>query len=812
VRNPGQDLRFALRMMWRRRAVSLLAVLVLGLGIGASTTVFALINAVLLRPLPYPSPDRLLTIWETRPEWRLNPVLARQWNRVAFTWQDVRAVRADASTLAQVELVHEVGNAQLTGADNAVEVDVAHASAGLLSLLGVRPAAGRWFAPTEEGPGAPAVAVISDAVWSSRFGRDTGALNHAIELDGRRYILIGVLPATFRFGSVGPFATPGVYPEIWLPIGISGSDTTVHSYNHEVIARMRPGAQPEDVRRQVDAILRDGRNPDRFGVQVMARADAETGQARRSLWLLFGASALLLLIACANAALLLLGESTWRIHEMAIRRALGASPGTLARQLLVEHLLLGLGAGAIGVAASIGLVRLIPAVVPVPLPRLQALHVDLTALAFAVGVAMVGAVTAGVAPLVTLARYPDDALRARTATPRAVRRQRRVLIAQTALAMLLLAASGMLTMTLWREAAVEPGFAPTHRLVVRVDLADFRYPSDTARRQFDFLVADRLKTIPGVSAVTATSSVPLGDRGRAWAVNPDISARLAAGVGNSEAQHDEVMPGWFAVMGIPLRAGRGFEATDGPGTPPVAVVNETMARTLWPGTVPVGRQFIAPNGGVRTVIGVAADLHHRGLADPPEPTFYQSLWQQPPSTLSFVVVSSTPVPQLVASVRRIMHDVDPQLPIERIDALDRIVSASLVSQRFRAGLIASFAVLATLLVGIGIGGVAAGAVRRSMRELCVRLAVGGSPSRVRMTVLIEQLRAVTVGLLVGAVGAVLLARLVTAYLYGAALVSTVSTVGAAALLVAIACLAATIPTRGLARVELARWLRGDATD
>lgn len=805
----GRDLRFAFRVMRRRPATSLLALVVLGLGIGASTTVFALVNAILLQPLPYPAPDRLVTVWETRPEWRLQPSLARQWDRIAFSWQDVQAVRAHASALAQVELIREVGTAELAGANDAVEVDVAHGSAGLLSLLGVRPVAGRWFAPSEEGPGAPAVAVISDAVWSSRFGRDPGALNHAIEIAGRRYLLIGVLPATFRVGSVGPFATAGAFPEVWLPIGITGSDTTFHSYIHEVIARMNPGAQAKDVQQQVAAILRDGRSADRFGVRVQTRADAETSQVQRSLWLLFAASGLLLLIACANAALLLLGESTWRVREMAVRRALGATPGALASQLLVEHLLLGLGAGVIGAAIAIGAVRLAPAVVPVSLPHLDGLHVDWGALGFAIGIAILVSVIAGLAPLVALARQHDDALRARGGASRAVRLQRTVLITQTALAMLLLAAGGMLTITLWREAAVRPGFVPTHRLVVRVDLPRFRYPNDTARRQFDRLVIARLGALPGVSAVTATSSVPLGDRGGMWAVNPDITARISAGIGNSHAQHDQVLPGWFAAMGIPILTGRAFDESDGPETRLVAVVNATMARTLWPGESAVGRQFLAPNGGPRTVIGVAADVHHQGLADAPEATFYQNLWQEPPSTLSFVIVAATPPAQLIAAARGVIRGVDPQLPIKRIETLDRIVSASLVSQRFRAGLIATFAASATLLVAVGIGGVSTGAVRRRMRELCVRMAVGGSPSRVRSVVILEQLRAVAFGLLIGAVGTVILGRLIAAYLFGAVLVGVVSTLGAAVLLGAIACAAAAIPTRRLERVELARWLGQD---
>ncbi|HWZ28951.1 MAG TPA: ABC transporter permease, partial [Gemmatimonadales bacterium] len=465
-----QDLRLAFRLLRRRGRVSILVVLVLGLGIGATTAVFTLVDAVLVRPLPYAAPDRLVTIWQTRPEWRSQPMLSRQWDRVALSWEDFRALRTEATALKDVEIVYQAPAEQLNGAGEAAEVGVARASAGLLSLLGVHPPVGRWFTAEEEGPGGAPVAVISNLLWATRFGSDPAVGGRSLDLDGKRFTIVGVLPPDFRFGSVGPFATPGIFPDVWTPVGTASRDTVHHSFNHEAIARLAPGVTIADAQAQVDRVLRAGRDLARFGTRVLLRSDAETAVVHRPLVLLFSAVALLLLISCANAALLLLGDGAWRIREMAVRRALGATTLALGRQLVVEHLALGLVAGIVGIALAAAALRAVPAFLTVPLPHLVSLQIDPRIVVFAGGVAVLSAVLCGLGPLLALTRTTDDPLRSRAAGQGSVRAQRAALAMQTVLAMVLLSVGDMLAVSLLRESAVAPGFATAHRLTVTLDL------------------------------------------------------------------------------------------------------------------------------------------------------------------------------------------------------------------------------------------------------------------------------------------------------------------------------------------------------
>jgi putative ABC transport system permease protein len=801
------DLRSAARYLTRRPLVTLVGVAMLSLGIGAATAMFTVVDTVLLQGPPYPAAGRLVSIWETFPHWRGRPVLDGMWDRIALSYSEYESVAALNERFEGVAAACWRPEARLTGIGDPAEVSVARGSATLLPLLGARMELGRWFLPGEQGPAAPRVAVLPYTLWTSRFGRDPHVLGRTIDLDDTVFIVIGVLPMDFAFTSLSPFAREADRTAIWTPMGAWSGDLVEHSQNFEVIARLRPGVAMEPTRADVARVIRGDRDPTQHDARLLGRQEAETGGVKAPLVALFAAVAILLAITCANLAALLLGEAAGREAEVRTRMALGATVRRVVTQLLTESALLALLGAALGIPLAIGLTKAMLALAPVGLPRAQSITLGWRALVFSLGAAVAASVAFGVTPALSLGRlgHQTHAGGNRSVTGR--RRIQHGLIAiQIGLSMVLLVGAGLLTRTLAVQAEVPPGFDARNLLTVSVNASlHSQDPADRgeAQRFYDAVLA-AIGGLPSVVTVTATSNIPIAGRGGQWAISPDPAVKLS--LASPNAQHDEVLPGYFVTMRIPMLAGRALSDDDRAGAPLVAVVNETMARQFWPREAAIGRPFLAPNGGVRTVVGIVADIREQGLGREPVPTFYESVRQLPTSRQTLLVRTRGDPLALGPAVRHAIWSVDPALPIESISTMDAIVYESLAPQRYRVLLMSFFAIIATAMTAVGVGGVALRAVSSQMRELCIRMAIGARPGQVIALVVTRYARLAVMGLLGGAAAAAAAARLIETYLVNVPPRDVATYSVASLLLLAIVVLAGWLPARRLRRARLAEHL------
>ncbi len=801
------DMRAAWRHVWHRPAVASLAIGMLAIGIGATTAMFSVADGVLLRALPYRDPTQLVTIWQTYPHWRGMPVLDAIWNRIALSYSEYRAVAAVHGDFEGLGAAYWRPDARLTGAGTPLNVTVARGSASLLPLLGLEPALGRWFLPGEEGAGAPEIAVLPHGLWVDRFAARPDVVGATIDLDGRPFVIVGVLPAEFPFGSLSPFARPADRDAIWTPIGSWSGDLTEHSQNYEVVGRLRPTVTVEHARVDAARVVRGDRNPAQHDAVVLPRRDAERGDFGTPVAAVLLAALVLLAITCGNLAALLFGEGAAREAEIQTRVALGASPRRIVSQLLGESALLALVGAAAGIGLASGLTHLLVTLVPVELPHVGAIAVNARVLVAALLTAGLAALAFGLAPALSLARLGKRVPgTTRPVTAARSRWQAALIVAQVALSVVLLVAAGLLTRTLAVELETPPGFQTASLLVVPVNASSHGGSTSAAgsvQGFFDAAIA-RVGALPGVERVTTTSNVPIAGTGGEWAISPNPAVPLSAA--SPSAQHDDVLPGYLEMLGFRLLAGRTLTDADRAWTPLVAVVNEAMARTFWPAEPAVGRVFLAPNGGVRTVVGVVADIHERGLGRPSVPTFFESVRQVPTSRQALVIRTQLDPVTLAQSVNHAIWSIDPTLPVGAASTMTAIVSASLAPERYRVGLVSFFALVAGAMVAIGIAGVAARTIAADRRDLCVRIAIGATPERIVRGVVGRYLTLALLGLAVGLAACVPAGRLVTAYLVGVRTTDPATLAAAGALVALLAALAAWLPSRRIYHLNLSREL------
>jgi len=806
VRSVLSDLHSGLRYAARKRAVAILTVGMLAIGIGATTAMFTVLDGVLWRELPYRNPSRLVTVWQTFPHWRGKPALDTMWNRIALSYAEYQRVSALRDDFDEVGGAYWRQGVRWTGRGDPVEVSVARGSASLLPMLGIEPALGRWFLPGEEGPSAPQLAVLSHQLWVERFGGDPQALGATIDLEGRPFVVVGVLPAAFPFVSLSPFVRPADRASIWTPIGSWSGDLMEGSQNYEVIARLRPGVSVERARLDAARVIRGDRSPAQHDAVVTARQSAEVGDVSTPLLALLGAAMTLLAITCGNLAALLLGEGASRETEIRTRLALGASPTRIVRQLGAESAILAVAGGFVGVAVAMGLSKTLVALAPAELPHANQIGVSARVLGLSALTACAAAVAFGLAPALSLARLGRGGAGSRTTSRRRSRLQQVLMAGQISLSGLLLLASGVLARTLVVETRTPPGFVTKQLLVIPLNASSRNVPRDdrgATQRFYDEVIA-RLRALPGVEGVTATSNAPIAGSGGQWAISIDPAVKLSST--SPSVQHDEILPGFFGSMGLRLLAGRSVTEDDRPGTPLVAVVNDTMARQFWPTERAIGKAFLAPNGGVRTVVGIVADIRERGMARAPLPTFYESA-RQVPTSYQFLLVKTQGDPlAMVEPARKAIWSVDAQLPVGEISTMERIVYKSLAPERYRAALVAFFALVAALMTAVGIAGVAMRAVASQLRELCIRMAIGATPHRMVRLVILRYLRVALIGLAgAGALSAVAL-RLVTTYLVGVTSRDPLTFTMVTALILVMVGVAAWLPARRLHDASLAREL------
>ncbi len=806
LENLARDLRFGARTLRRNPGFAAVAVLTLGLGIGANTAIFSVVNAVLLRPLPYPQPDRLVLVWGTNTDsGTLQDVVSypgfEDWQARSRSFERMAAFTTRGMTLA--------------GTDQAELVEAVQGTPGFFETLGVQPALGRTFRPEESVEGNSRVAILSDSSWRRYFGGRRDVLGKTIRANEEAFTIIGVMPPAFRFAfSAKP-------PEIYTPIVRDPSRG--HGYLR-VLGRLRPGARIASAQAEMDvvtaALARQYPDSNRgVGANVVPLVDALAGDARTGLMIFLGIVALVLLIACTNVANLMLARSASRQRELALRAALGAGRPRLLQQMVIESTALALAGGAVGLLLSSWTARLLVRLLSqsFQIPRLESTGIDGWVLGFAFALSLATGVLFGAvfAPI-AVSRDLHEGLResSRTATGgRGGRRLRGALVVtETALALVLLAGAGILLKHLWVMRHTAPGFETKNILGVSFSLPKNKFANDVERFRFFEALQSRAAALPGVRAAALVANPPMGG---GWdQLGFKIPGKTAPPPdGYFRANFNIVSPGYFRTMGIPVRAGREFRPQDAAGLPAI-VINESAAR-LWHGEEALGKTIDLPvdddKSVTLTVVGVTADVRQMGLGVAPRPEVYLNFLQPGPkwTWLALMVRTEREPEKLAGMVRGLARTVDRDVPIAQVKTFDEILSASLAEPRVYTLLLAVFAALALTLATIGLYGVVSYTVAQRTPEMGVRLALGAERGAVVRLVLRQGLGLALAGTVLGLGGALAASRLITRLIPGAQPGDPLTLAGVCALLIGVALAATYVPARRASRVDPTVALRFD---
>jgi predicted permease len=803
-----QDTRFGLRMLRKSSGFTAVAILTLALGIGASTSIFSVVNAVLLGHLPYKDPGRLAMIWGTNArrgsnETPVSPGDYSEWKKRNTAFQDMAPSYDDEVTLTGA------GNPQLL---------VGYAfSANYFSILGVAPELGRTFVVEEDRPGAPKVAVLSDKLWRSTFHADPQIVGKPITLNSEPHTVIGVMPRSFDY-------PPGV--QLWLPIALPASAASDYQHHYiRVMGRLKPGVSVEQAQAQMTTVAAQisAEHPTTDtgnGVEITPLRKELAGDIQTPLFVLSGAVGFVLLIACANVASLLLARASTRHKEIAACAALGASRGRLLRQFLTESLLLCLGGGALGIVLAFWCTGFLVSIFPndianLNIPRVETIPINVPVLFFALTATVLTGLLFGVVPAMQSARAnAADVLKesSRGATPgsRSARLRRLLVVAQIALSLVLLAGAGLLIESFERVAHGNLGFQPDHVLGVEVFLAANRYPESQLdkRRAFAGDVLQRMKSLPGVQSVAAAGTLPLtGFWGETDFV---VEGQPLPKPGETpNADNRVVTPGYFSTMRIPLLSGREFTNDDGDGERPVAIVDETFARQYL-GSSPVGKRL---NLGTQEkpewweVVGEVGNVKAFGLERPDISTLYRPYAQRPMGLLAFTIRTASDPTALLKSAEHAVWDVDKDQPIFQSLPMSTLAAQSVGLRRVSTLLLAGFATLALALAAVGIYGVMAYSVAQRTHEIGTRMALGAQPMDVLRLVLGQGARLTVFGVIVGVFTALVLTRFMASILFGVSPSDPLTFAGVAILLVFIALTACYIPARRAMHLDLMAALR-----
>jgi len=793
-----QDVRYAIRSLRRERGFTLVVLLILAIGIGANTTVFSVVNAILIRPLPFHEPDRLVWIenrWDGYQEAGLSGVASRV--SLFEEW------RARASTLTGVTAFNpffRYGSHRLTGGSEPERVVGVPVAENFLAVLGVRPSIGRAFTEEECRPNGPRAVLLSNRLWRTSFAADPAAVGRVVIFDDAPATVVGVMPASFDFGAV--FA-PGTGVDLLLPLVLE--DLRDEGNTLAVVGRLAPGANLESARAEFEVLIDQLRieRPDwneSYGAWLGSLGDHVSGGTRRSLVVLWAAVAAVLLIVCANLSNLLLSRGAARQKELAMRAAVGAGRGRLVRQLLTESLVLATGGAALGLIVTAVSVSLLSGLRHVSVPLLDRVSVDGAVVVFAVACAVLTALVFGLGPALQLSRLElTDVLKEGLPTTGSGRRQAWVksglLVSEVALACLLLIAAGLLLRSFVTLLARDPGFDPARALVLKIDPPET--DSNVQRLAFYDQVVARARAIPGVEAAGVTDTLPL-DQNRSWSVRAK-GATYAPGTAPL-AYVRRIGPGYLDAMRIAIRAGRGVESGDTAESPRVVVVNETAARTLWPGQDAVGRVAEVLDVEYR-VVGIVSDVRHSSLEAASGLEIYLPYRQTGPSSAELVMRTSLSPETMAPMLRDTLRAVDPALPTAAVYPLRDLVDRAISPRRFFLTLIGLFAATALALAALGIYGVIAYAVSRRTREIGIRMALGATRREVRWDVLAATLRLALVGVAAGVFGALVAGRLMSSMLFGVTATDPTTFVTAFVVIVSVAVLAAYLPARRASAVD-----------
>lgn len=816
VETLGTDIRYGLRMLRKNPGFSAIAILTLALGIGASTAVFSLVNTILLKPLPYPDADHVVMIWEVPPPTAKLNLGDVPWGRVESLFLSNEAKTFSAMAAFKSDSFN------LTGAGEPLRLSGILASAGFFPSLGVSPMLGRAFTLEEDQPGHEQEVVLSYALWRDRFASDGQIIGRAITLNSKPYAVVGVMPPGFAFPHGPEMPAALNFPrdvQIWVPLASNrGPRIPAEPWDLAMLGRVKPDVTLNQAWAELGVLAKrlDEQVPQAkgwFESRLVPMAQQTVGDTRQALVLILGAVGVVLLIACFNVAGLLVARSVERQREFTLRSALGAERSRIVRQVLTENLVHGAAGLILGAAFAEAGVRFAKAFGPSNLPRLREVSLDLPVLGFMVGITFLAAILFAFVPAFAAGRANlADSLKEGgqrsigSAQGHGLRKA--LVVGEVALALVLIIVAGLLTRTFIHLLTVNPGFNVSHVLTFELSLPSAKYPDQPHIVALYQNALRNVRSIPGVESAGIVETVPMGGATENTAIRiPDLPESMArVDVGGFGASYTMISPGYFAAIGTPILGGRDFRETDTAESEPVTIISETMARTYWPGTDPIGRH-VGPRSNLypaATIVGIAADVKHLSLRKEFNPEMYvpvtQKVW---PSLLTMDVVVRTTVDptSLTSAAREAIHSADADLPLAKIAPLSVLVDDSVAKPKFAMLLLAGFGMLALVLASVGMYGLISYSVAQRTREIGIRMALGAQRRSVFGMVLGLGARLAGLGIAIGLGAAFGVTRLIASFLYGVKARDAVTFVAVPLFLVAVALLACYIPARRAMRVD-----------
>lgn len=792
-----QDLRYSIRMLLKKPSFTAIAVLALAIGIGANTAIFSVVNAILLRPLPYRNFERISMIWMDNPKL----AVAEDWHSFPnyLDYKEQNQVYEDMAAF-------NTRSFNLTGAGDPVRVLGVWSTASLFTVLGVAPELGQVFTEAEEEPGKDLVVVISDGLWKSRFGRDAGIVGQQISMNGVNRTVLGIMPASFIF--------PEKNTDVWIPIPVTPQRKQArNSISYKAVGRLKPGVTMARAREDMGAIakrLDDQFSQSGYGVNLVLLRDQETKGVKAALLVLLGAVGFVLLIACANVANLLLARAAIREKEIAIRLALGAGRRRVIRQLLTESMVLGVAGGAAGLLLAIWGLDALIALSPADVPHLDQTRMDIRVLAFTVAVSLLTGLLFGLVPALQASK-PDlnDALkeggRGSGGGVRAIRVRNLLVVSEIALSLILLVGAGLLIRSFVRLQQFELGFNPENLLTMRVQLPGSKYREGKQVTAFYQQLIERLEAVPGVQSAGAIASVFLTDTPNS--TNFTIEGRpVAVGAESIEVPLDSVTTNYFKVMGIPLIEGREFDEHDLPTSPPVAIINQTFARRFFPNEDPIGKRYMygspgPDNNSWITIVGVVGDMRRTGFDRPVRPETFLPEGQNPDNALTIVARTNGDPAALAGGLRNEVWAIDKDQSVYDVKTMRQVLSEMLSQRRFNMLLLGIFAAVALTLAAVGIYGVMSYAVAERTHEIGLRMALGAQTGDVLSLIVRQGMLLAGTGLVVGLVASFGLTRLMTSLLYGVSATDPLTFIAIPVVLTGVALGACLVPARRAIKVD-----------
>jgi putative ABC transport system permease protein len=784
VERLKQDLRYAVRILLRSPVFTSVALITLALGIGANTAIFSVVNGVLLRPLPFHDPDRLMMLdekWLPRfPHFEATPKDFLSWREQSRAFDKIAAFEG-------VEF-------NLTGEDRPERISGSRVSANLPVLLGVKPILGRTFTPDEDTEGNDRVVLLSHGLWLRRFGGDPRVIGGAVRLNSVDFTIIGVMPPSFRFPRDA---------DIWKPMGFATND---FDGGHFIwaIGRLKPGVTREQAQAEMDLIMPRLQQPQVWSVNVFPVLDYYVGEVRTALFVLLGAASFVLLIACVNVANLLLARGSVRQKEISLRASLGAGRGRIVQQLLTESLLLSLAGGVLGVLVASAGISAVKKLSLASIPRLNEATVDYPVLLFTLALCSLTGLLFGLLPALRLSGGDLQAsLKAEgriTGAEMRTRVRSALVVSEVALALMLMAGAGLLLKSFERLLEVRPGFNPEKVLTTTINLPTAGYREPYQQMEFVNRLLDRLGSLPDVHQAAVSAGLP-------FAGVSDAGIRIdGRPIGTPEsgttANYYRVTPLYFQAMGIPLIRGRVFTERDIAPRPPVVIINATMAKRFFANDDPIGKRLdIAGPTYLREIVGVVGDVKQAGLKASIPPQVYEPFFQKPASSFNVVVRGLGDTMHLADGIRLEVLSVDKYQPVSNLRTMEEIVTSSVTQDRFSAILLGLFAFLALVLAAVGIYGVVAYSVARRTHEIGIRIALGAREPGILKLVLGQSLRLALLGVGIGLVTSVLLTRFMASLLYEVTATDPVIFVAVSAILLSVALTAAFVPARRASRVD-----------